>query len=51
MKFFIVIDMQNQFLNDLPEEMHKEKIIVAVCDRLSQYDYNNDYITPTIERL
>ena len=28
-----------------------KKIIVAVCDRLSQYDYNNDYITPTIERL
>lgn len=28
-----------------------KKIIVAVCDRLSQYDNNNDYITPTIERL
>ena len=28
-----------------------KKIIVAVCDRLSQNDYNNDYITPTIERL
>lgn len=28
-----------------------KKIIVAVCDILSQNDYNNDYITPTIERL
>lgn len=28
-----------------------KKIIVAVCDRLWQNDYNNDYITPTIERL
>ena len=30
---------------------YAKKIIVAVYDILSQNDYNNDYITPTIERL
>lgn len=37
----IVIDMQNQFLNDLPEEMHKEKIIVAAQQVLNEFRKKN----------